>query len=578
MRYSDVLSVFKKIKNRFYSYKTKFNRNRRWNNYRRTIDNFLKKNSKISKNSNLILIWELGGFAGILSKNSIFSLGLNVRGYKTCFIICDGSCLACIQRGLEKNEKISEWDKKCKECCENVVEMARKCNVDYVLGSRFINDKKLNEFKLLSESLDIKKIEHFEFLGVPVGTLAWSSTIRYMKGFLIDIDQMTLAQQEVYRKYFYAALVNTYIASKVLEKLKPQCLLVSHGVYVDYAPPLIIARNNGLKVLSWSSGFAKFYHYFLAPKRVASLKPRETNKTSCETKTQKSLNQIKNDRLDKFIQARYFSGAARDLSILSKPQSGNELKEMLKIYNDDPIVVLFAHVNWDYCFDLSGMIFDSPNQWVIESVQRMMKIKNINWLIKIHPGEIIDGSLLSTEDLLNERFDTLPSHIKIVKPDSSINSYGLYQLIDVGITILGTVGVEIPLFGKPIIAAGDAHFSGKGFSLDPKNQEEYFMLLENIKDIKPLTPEQIKLARQYAYSYFIERQIPLNIIDRKQGHWGDLDLNRLDELLPGNDPVLDKICESILNGKAVILDEKELEFIDKKNRELNSYKESGKNA
>ena len=61
---------------------------------------FHQNHSKADQNSPTVLIWELGGFAHILRKNAIISAALNFRGYRTHFIVCDGTPLACIQIAL----------------------------------------------------------------------------------------------------------------------------------------------------------------------------------------------------------------------------------------------------------------------------------------------------------------------------------------------------------------------------------------------------------------------------------------------------------------------------------------------
>ena len=65
---------------------------------------FLQKHSKATPDSPVVIIWDFGGYGDILKKNAIISAALNLRGYRTHFLICDGTPDACIQRGVEKNE------------------------------------------------------------------------------------------------------------------------------------------------------------------------------------------------------------------------------------------------------------------------------------------------------------------------------------------------------------------------------------------------------------------------------------------------------------------------------------------
>ena len=48
----------------------------------------------------------------------------------------------------------------------------------------------------------------------------------------------------------------------------------------------------------------------------------------------------------------------------------------------------------------------------------------------------------------------------------------------------------------------------------------------------------------------------INIVNKSEGHFGNIDLKKLNHLKPGKDLIMDAICESILEGKDVILNEK----------------------
>ncbi|MFZ1320642.1 MAG: hypothetical protein WAT71_03720 [Ignavibacteria bacterium] len=542
----------KKVYQKFKDY------NKRRNVLKYRLYKFLKKHSKVTKDSPVIIVWDMGGFADLLKKNAMFASALNLRGYKTHFIICDGTPEACIQRGLEKNENVEEWDKKCVTCTKAMEYYCREYSAEYSHAGNYISSEKKDEFLKFSNTINIEDIFAYKFLELSVGSLAWSSVIRYMKGYVIELKDLKKEDEIIYRKYFFAALVNTFIANEVINKFKPVSLYSSHGVYVDYSPPVLLAYIRGIKTLCWSSGFKDFLHYFTIPKDRNKLEFRGITEPEWKKRAAVPLTEKENEFLDSYIFHRFNKGKGKDFLNVTLPETEDQLREKLGFEKGKKIVCLFCHVNWDLTFDLSKMVFDNANQWLSETLEAIFKNDKVNWIIRVHPGEKGSGSLYTNDDFLKERYPNIPSHVRILWSDSEINSLGLYKLLDIGITLFGTMGAELPLFGKPVISAGEAHFTGKGFSIDTKSREEYFKCIETIQDIEPLTPDKIEIARKYAYSYFVQRQVPLGIIVKSEGHFGNLDYKKLDHLLPGKDLIIDAICESIIEGKDVILDEKML--------------------
>ncbi|MEZ4688770.1 MAG: hypothetical protein R3A12_00765 [Ignavibacteria bacterium] len=87
----------------------------------------------------------------------------------------------------------------------------------------------------------------------------------------------------------------------------------------------------------------------------------------------------------------------------------------------------------------------------------------------------------------------------------------------------------------------------------PRLKKSIFDLMKNAALIERPDPEQIALARQYAYSYFIQRQIPINIVNKTEGHFGNIDVNKLNDSLPGNNIIPDEICTASLTVKTLYL-------------------------
>lgn len=539
-----------KIINRF----KKFNQNRNTLKYK--LYKFLKKNSVLNEDSPLIIVWELGGYSDIMKKNAMIAAALNLRGYRTHFILCNGVQEACIQRGLEKNERLEDWSLKCPNCLKSMRYTAHQYGLEYSLTGDYISENKKSEFKTLSETISIEDLLNYEFLGIQAGALSWSSLVRYMKGHVIELSDLKKEDEIILRKYFYGGLVNIFAAEEVINKFAPAAIYGSHGVYIDYSPMILKAFIKGIPALVWSSGFKDFLHYFTIPKKPHKLEFRGITPSAWKKRVEKQLNEKEIKILDEYIYNRFNKGNKRDFLNVTFPESIEVLKKKLGIENNKKTVCLFCHVNWDSSFDVSEMLFDNATQWLRESLNIIFEVKDVNWIIRVHPGEKATGSLYTIDNFLKDNYPSIPDNVKILWSDSEINSLGLYKLTDAGITLFGTMGAELPLLGKPVITAGKAHFSNKGFTYDAKSKAEYFQMLRDIADIKPLSNEQIKIAQQYAYSFFIQRQIPIPVLNEEEGHWGNIDLRKLDKLLPGKDPIMDKICCSVINGEDVILDEK----------------------
>jgi hypothetical protein len=501
-----------------------------------------------------VLIWELGNIPGIVGRNGLLAIALRLHGVRTRMILCDGTPIACIQRGVEQPERLEDWKDRCAGCSKTAFEVASKYCLEPSWLGEYVDAGVRLKFDELSNALSVSEIQEHEYLGVKVGQMAWSSLNRHMKGLLVDSESLSQEQETILRRYLFAALVNSQAADVATRELAPRSVLTSHGVYVDYAPAMSIACKKGINAVSWSSAYADGFHYFTIPQEANRLMLQGVkNRELWKRRADEPLTASEDQRLDAFLRHRYFRAGARDINVLAQPQDKELLRTRLGLNSGRPLFCLFTHVNWDACFDMSSMIFPNANVWTLETIRRMIEQPDIDWIVRIHPGELTDGSVLSTGDIIRDAFPSLPSHIKILWADSDINSFGLYKLIDGGITIFGTVGVELAAMGKPVILAGRAHYGEQGFTHDAGSEAEYFSMLRDVADLRPLDEMQTALARRYAYWYFVQRQIPIRAITSKQGHWGDLDLDRIDSLLPGRDPVMDLVCENIVEGRDFVL-------------------------
>ncbi|HMA19524.1 MAG TPA: hypothetical protein VKO87_01910, partial [Gemmatimonadaceae bacterium] len=95
----------------------------------------------------------------------------------------------------------------------------------------------------------------------------------------------------------------------------------------------------------------------------------------------------------------------------------------------------------------------------------------------------------------------------------------------------------------------EAHYGGLGFTHEGLTPITYREFLRKAARLGPLTEEQRQDVRKYAYSHFVQRQIPLEIVHDPRTQWWGLQHDKRGLLLPGNDPFVEFICDRLVDGR-----------------------------
>lgn len=199
--------------------------------------------------------------------------------------------------------------------------------------------------------------------------------------------------------------------------------------------------------------------------------------------------------------------------------SKGELISKLKIDSTKKTAVIFPHMFWDATFFWGKDLFKDYYDWFVNVLKIAAKNTRLNWIIKIHPANIVKAKrdnyrgghreLVAIYEILGE----IPSHIKIISPESDINTFSLFRLMDYCLTVRGTVGIEASAFGITTLTAGTGRYDRLGFTYDFDSKEDCLKCIASLQDIPAMTEETVELARRFAYGIFILRPIQLDLLE-----------------------------------------------------------------
>jgi len=171
-------------------------------------------------------------------------------------------------------------------------------------------------------------------------------------------------------------------------------------------------------------------------------------------------------------------------------------------------------------------------------------------VVRVHPGERLTHGR-SMVDVVNDALASVPEHIHVIGPLEKVNTYDLMEIASLGLVYTTTTGMEMVMNGIPVIACGETHYARRGFTLDPRNWDEYYGMLDDaIKEPKRLTQEQVDTAWEYAYRFFFEYPLPFPW--RLMHFWKDMELWPLGRVLSDEGQAAYKQTFDYLAGEPII--------------------------
>ena len=362
---------------------------------------------------------------------------------------------------------------------------------------------------LLHEELTVRRLKEVQFRGASIGRFALSTLSRNLHEGSVDLDSATT--RHAARELLHAGVRSTLAAERLLDDVAPELVLFNERNYADQGPLSDLALRRGLNVIQLVSAFqddAFVFKRFTVTTRA--LHPRSLSDESWKVVQSLPWGEQQERELGDEFAMRYGNrwALSRRLQGWTRPQPPDEIIARLALDRAKPTAVVFSHVLWDANMFYGEDLFEDQEAWFIETVRAACANPHVNWILKLHPANVWklrrDGVEAELGELvvLREHLGRLPGHVAVLPPDTDISTRSVFELASWGITIRGSVGIELPCFGVPVLTAGTGFYAGRGFTIDSGSAAEYLERLRRIQGISALSTEQTQLARRHAHALF----------------------------------------------------------------------------
>lgn len=485
----------------------------------------------------------------------IIAQALKLRGNQVDYVGCDGlirnSCNERWYPGLNKNVCQS-----CSSYAKQFYEQA-KFNVDWL--SNYSDHNDISEANKQLDNLHFNDYRSFTYNGLPIGELVRPSVCHFTRTENIEAHgKNDYVIRNIYKNFLIGSIIMTKVCNRILDKYTPDIIVMINGLFMSERVMLELSKIRTIKSIVIESG--------LRPDTICLINDHYIDYSKVdgwEEKSSTCLTEAQEACLDRYIDSRR-AGSGQTVDYWTDSlKDKDSIREQLNLKGFKKIVLLFPNITWDSALYGLDVMFHTLHEWINKTISYFEKHPSDCLIIRTHPAEKTwQGAMRdSIYTWINESYPKgLPDNIKVIAPDDPISSYSLMELADFGLVFSSTAGLEMTLLGKPVVVVGRVHFWGRGFTIDPVTEQDYYYTLDRLLGSNNVdrNDTNLTLARRYTYFIFYEASFPIKFIYTNNYRISppELHLNTYKELLYGNDEALDVICDGIVNDKPFILQNK----------------------
>lgn len=298
-------------------------------------------------------------------------------------------------------------------------------------------------------------------------------------------------------------------AQRLLRAQRYDAVVVPNGAILEFGAVYHAARSLGLRVVTYEFGEQRERVWLSQEAEVMRLDMTPL----WEVRGQDPLTPAEREAVRRLHQARrgarLWAHFGRQWQV-GESSGAQDARNQLGLDAHRPVVLLCTNVVGD-SLSLGREVFtDGMAAWLALTVQYFASHPEAQLVVRIHPGESY-GTGHPSAEIVRQAMPVLPDHVKVVQPDSSINTYDLIELAHFGLVYTSTSGLEMAMSGVPVVVCGATHYRGKGFTYEPDSERTYLRLLDELLSEplgRRLEEEIVEKAWRYAHRFFFEFPFP----------------------------------------------------------------------
>lgn len=479
--------------------------------------------------------------------------GLELRGCEVTYVTCDGVFSECDMYQPSKGEQLQRKGNTCSLCQASTAEFLYRLGRPFKWLGRWLTSNDFHAALEWSHSIETSELTNAQWDRWPIGEWVKSSVHGHFRANSLDLKNQTVEQ--VYRRYLYSGYLACVGLNRLLDDENPDTLLLFNGRMAPYRIMMDLAMQRGIRVICEERGFSPGLlrltenHSCVAPEPVLELWNlwRGIPLTDLETQDVQTL-------LDAHL-----GGGGLEYSNFAIPGTGpTQIHAQLGFDRNRPLYALYTSSS-DEVADIAeaqSPYFTNQDAWIDQTIEIFKHRPDWQLAIRTHPNTGGKRAVGNNEQEL-QFFENLrsqaPPNVYVIAPDEDVSSFDLMIAADVGMVWHSSMAIDMSAIGRPVMLAGAYRFRDADFLIRPNVSESYESALQFcIDDISSETLLNNSIfAWRFAHALYFKHGFTFPLVAQPNTMHGEPAFKSLNELKPGRDSSLDRICSIIMNGDSV---------------------------
>ncbi|MEH2106292.1 FkbM family methyltransferase [Nostoc sp.] len=476
--------------------------------------------------------------------DAVVATALQLRDCEVVVVGCDGIYNNCAITRFNSSEELC---KNCSKIGENFFK--NLFDLPYIQLRNFIEEDDYIIANNWVKTVSPEDYKNAVYNDLPIGK--WVTSTIYTH-FRISVTGLASAHiQRVHRKYLIDGLVTYKALVRLFTNYKPTNLFLFNGRFAPYRIAFEVASQLKIDVITHERGWIDDSFVLFDNTTTLNTQPplNSVKDWANITLTNEELVQTKN----------YFTNREYGLnmnwpSFYDFPTNYVDIRHQLRIPLNAKIFTVFTSSE-DELAALDDRARITEQFDIITSLIKIFKNRKEYLVIRHHP--YIGGNKdtpIETDSLSKayQQVFSIPENVRVVMPSEQLSSYALFWHTDAAIAFFSTVAIEAIARGVPTATlATSSYEKASRYTIQDTSIEHLNQLVDNLLiDSSKLTKEDLKRLYRFTNAYFFKFPHKFRSIGIKNFYSHDLRFETLDDLQPGNDPTLDKVCNRIMLGSS----------------------------